>query len=458
MLLHIAMPNKKQFGGNTMARRGISAALLFAVLTLAGAMPVAAFARQATPAACPTATVTIPIASPVAAGSPTAAGTLASIDQQLLTQAEMGTFSGTVLVARAGRILLESGYGLADRACGVTNTPETTFRIGSITKQFTAAAILLLEQDGKLDVDAPVTDYLPDFPRREGDGVPITIHHLLSHTSGMPELFAIYGEVEQADLPATPHDLVYSIANDHELDFTPGTAHSYSNTGYLLLGLIIEAAAGQPYESYLHERIFQPAGMSMTGFEAAGDERPNPALGYHGSGVTDISAVTRLDIAWSAGGMFSTVGDLHRWHLALNDGTVLDPELVARMETPVLDDYGYGLFMLDIEGHRFVGHNGGIEGFVAVAGRFPESDLDVVILSNQDNGHVAFNSVLLNPELMGQFGSSIRSAAGAGDEGDEAATRLPRHVVRESDPAFAGVGHRAHVSGAALVFLAVERE
>jgi CubicO group peptidase (beta-lactamase class C family) len=143
--------------------------------------------------------------------------------------------------------------------------------------------------------------------------VAITIHLLLSHTSGLPDLFVYYSPSTHGTWPATPRALVYEIARNHSLDFVPGTAFAYSNTGYFVLGVIIEQVAGHPYTTYLREHIFDPLGMDATGFEAAGDAHPNPAAGcFSGTGRYVVPMQTRLDIAFSAGGMFSTVEDLYR--------------------------------------------------------------------------------------------------------------------------------------------------
>jgi CubicO group peptidase (beta-lactamase class C family) len=374
-----------------MSRRRFLFALLLVSLAISTLSPAAGTAQQATPSSCLPSPFATPVASPAVVASPINDDPVAVIDGRLRSLAESGRFSGAVLLAQGGRVLLEAGYGIADRTCRTPVTVSTTFRIGSITKQFTAAAILLLEEEGKLSIDDPIITYLPDFPRPEGDGVPITIHHLLSHTSGIPELFAFYSADQQDQWPATSKEIVYEIARDHELDFTPGTAMSYSNTGYLALGLIVEAAAGESYESYVRTHIFEPARMSSTGFEAAGDARPSPALGYRDAGSKVISFQSRMDIAWSAGGMYSTVGDLHRWHQVLDEKRVLSPESIARLETPVLDDYGYGLAIVDLDGHRFIGHDGGIDGFVSIAGRFPDDDLELIALVNQESAASSIN-------------------------------------------------------------------
>jgi CubicO group peptidase (beta-lactamase class C family) len=359
--------------------------LLILAFVLAWATPTTTWA--APPVASPAAGCPARSASP-AASRPTDSADAAvadRIDTLLTEQTGRGVFSGAVLVARGDAVVLAKGYGLADRACGLPNTSQTTFRIGSITKQFTAMAIMQLQEAGALAVDDPITTYLPDFPTPERDGVAITIHHLLSHTSGIPELFRFYSPATQASWPATPHEMVYELTRAHPLDFIPGTAFSYSNTGYLVLGLIVEQAAGQPYSSYLREHIFDPIGMDATGFEAAGDARPDPAAGYLAStGTREVSTQTRLDIASSAGGMHSTVEDLYRWDRALANGRLVGRASLERIFTPVREGYGYGWFIGDFAGRPSVGHGGGIDGFVSVIVRFVEDDAVVIVLANQE--------------------------------------------------------------------------
>jgi CubicO group peptidase (beta-lactamase class C family) len=349
------------------------------VLALLLATPAAAVGQEASPAACSPA-----VASPPEVASPAAGTTAGEIDVYLTQLVEERRFSGSVLVARGGAILLERGYGLADRSCAVPNTPETTFRIGSITKQFTAMAILQLQEAGKLDVDDPITRYLPDYPIPARDGVAITVHHLLSHTSGIPEFFTVYSPDDPGSWPRTPREIVYKIAANHPLDFTPGTTFSYSNTGYLVLGLIVEEASGERYETYLREQVFAPLGMDATGFEAAGDARPDPAVGYNtGFGVRDDSARTPMAIPYAAGGMFSTVGDLYRWDRALYTEQLVGRSSVELMFTPVLEDYAYGWIVADFMGHRVTAHGGSIDGFLATIVRFVDDDAVIIILANQ---------------------------------------------------------------------------
>ena len=339
--------------------------------------------------------------SPATPGaSPTAGGLAGRLDAVVAGSVETGAFAGSVLVARGDEVLLANGYGAATRTPETPNTAQTTFRIGSLTKQFTAAAILLLQEQGRLDVDAPITDLLPWYPDPEQDGVPITVHHLLSHTGGVPELFAVLPD--PATWPETPRAVVERVAEE-PLDFTPGTRFSYSNTGYLLLGLIVEAAAGEPYPAAMRRLIFAPLGMDDTGFEAAGDHRPRPATGY--ATARPSPALSNIDsplaIASSAGGMFSTVEDLRRWDRGLLPGGLLSDGSLAAMTKPVEDDYAYGVVVVEVAGHRVHVHSGEIEGFAATLVRLPDDDALVVVLANAQSAPTEAIATTLATVLLG---------------------------------------------------------
>jgi CubicO group peptidase (beta-lactamase class C family) len=357
--------------------------LLLAVVTILSPLRAGA---QGTPAACPATTSALGSPSPVAGGAE------GQIDQVIRAQAEARILSGSVLVAQNGEVVLEAGYGLADRKCQIPNDAGTTFRIGSITKQFTAAAIMQLVEAGKLSLDDPVTKHLSDFPTPIGSDVPITIRHLLTHTSGIPDFFAFYERALMGSWPSV-REIAYEVVREQTLLFEPGTRFEYSNTGYFVLGLVIEAVSAESYEHYVHAHLFDLAGMTRSGFEGAGDVRPDPAIGYRGAGVFDVSSRYRMDIPWSAGGIFSTVGDLHRWSMALTDGRLISPESLSEMETPYLDNYGFGLFEGDSAGHAFIGHTGGIDGFISADVRFREGGIELIVLMNQESGGIAFEPI-----------------------------------------------------------------
>ncbi len=304
------------------------------------------------------------------------------VDNLLNSYVGNGTFSGSVLVARNGQVLLSRGYGFADRRASVANMPQTRFRIGSITKQFTAAAVLLLQEQGRLNVQDAICDYLTDCPFAwQG----ITIHHLLSHTSGIPDLtnFPDYRSLRAT--PSPPMETL-NYFNERPLDFPSGSAWRYSNSGYIVLGLVLEQAAGQSYEVFLQENIFTPLNMVNTGY----DHHTNGlAVGYLGDSEADF---IDMSIPFAAGGLYSTVEDLHLWGRALFNGSLLSQDALAVMVSeqaaipgPAGSAYGYGWVIGEEDGRRVFEHRGAIEGFVSVIGHYPDENVFIVLLSNLQN-------------------------------------------------------------------------
>jgi CubicO group peptidase (beta-lactamase class C family) len=292
-----------------------------------------------------------------------------------------GGFSGSVLVARNGVPLLRQGYGMANREHDVPNTPETKFRLGSLTKQFTAAAILLLQEDGRLDVRAAVKEYLRDAPPA-WDGV--TVHQLLSHTAGIPNYLTQIQLAIRSSEPMTP-DMLLARLKDRPLDFAPGSKFAYSNAGYTVLGRIIEAVSGKPYAGFLRERIFAPAGMDDSGYDDA-----RPILRHRAAGYVrvegELKNAPRIEstVPYSAGGLYSTVDDLLKWDRALAGDLLLSKESLESMFTPVREDYAYGWRVVRVEGRTTVGHSGSIPGFSSHIRRVPEEGLCIIVLSNME--------------------------------------------------------------------------
>jgi CubicO group peptidase (beta-lactamase class C family) len=268
----------------------------------------------------------------------------------------------SVIVIQNGEVLHERSYGLASIELGVANTPGTVFRLGSMTKQFTAMAILQLHDRGLLSIDDLVARYLPDAPH--GDA--ITIRHLLTHTSGIGQ------------------------ADDAQLEFAPGERLNYSNKGYWLLGRIIEKISGRPYEEYLRENVLGPLGMSHTGFEHRNEVIKNRASGYSNregggylnTGFDDVSG------AYSAGALYSTVRDMRLWDQALYTDKLAKPETIELAFTPAklndgrLASFGFGWMVRDYRGLREVCHGGDISGFNSYIARFPDQRFTVIVLSN----------------------------------------------------------------------------
>ncbi len=304
------------------------------------------------------------------------------IDALLARYQELGLFNGSALVADAGQVELKKGYGLANMEWNVPNAPDTKFRLGSITKQFTATLVMQLVEQGKIDLDAPVTRYLPNYPRQTGDRV--TIHHLLTHTSGIVGYTEIPAFGATARNPYAPAKFVDEFFSKLDLLFEPGTKFSYSNSGYFLLGAILEKVTGQPYETVLRERIFTPIGMNDSGYDSTQPLLVKRAAGYDKRFDGSYTNTTYIDMTqpYAAGSLYSTVEDLYRWDQALYTEKVLTAKSKERMFTPFLSDYGYGWTITKKGGVTTIEHGGGINGFNTLITRNPESKRLIVLLNN----------------------------------------------------------------------------
>ena len=310
-------------------------------------------------------------------------------DEYLTTWAHQGRFSGAVLIAKGDKVLLRKGYGMANFEQNVPNTPESVFRIGSITKSFTALSILQLEEKGKLKVNDPVVKYIPELPKAWDA---ITIHQLLCHKSGIPDF--INGKA-YSDFSDNQHvENALKEYSDKPLLSQPGATMRYSNAGYILLGRIIEKVSGQSYENYLTENILRPAGMTHTAFDHVAPLVPNRANGYNFDGEFLVNAKFG-DPAWSAaaGAMRSTVDDMYRFDRLLQSDKLFSSAITAKAWTayshyvappplPIEADYGYGWMIGDDFGHPYLGHGGWVNGFVSQFKRFPKDDAVLVVLSN----------------------------------------------------------------------------
>ena len=289
------------------------------------------------------------------------------------------------LVLKDGKPLLRKGYGMANVELGVPVRPEHVFRIGSTTKLFTATAIMLLADEGKLSLDAPVARYLPDAPPQWSE---VSILHLLTHTSGIPNLSMDSGYWRTtARVDHTPEELVAPVRN-RPLDFAPGSKFAYNNTGYNLLGLVIEKLSGQGYYEFIEARIARPLGLKHT---AAGDDMrliPGLVTGYRqGPKPAWLLANSNL---YAAGGLVSTVDDLAAFMLALQAGKIVSPDSVKRMNAShVLPDgkptgSGLGAWVRQVNGKRLVGHGGYIFNFYSQLEMDIDSGIVAVTLHNGD--------------------------------------------------------------------------
>jgi len=314
-----------------------------------------------------------------ACGGTPAIGTMEEILQDM---------TGAVRVEKNGVVLLEKGYGLADEASRIANTPDTIFRIGSNTKQFTAMAILLLQDDGRLGVDDPICSHLDDCPDA---WQPITIQELLDHSSGIPDYINAPDFPTYIGTPATVPELIARF-RDLPLLFTPGSQWSYSNSGYLLLGAIVTHESGLSYADFLRQRIFGPLGMTHTDYDSDHPPLGTHATGYLSMGVKPVFfAMSEAD---AAGALASTVGDLAKWDSALQAGTIGSAAARTAMFTPHIacpsggcalgSDIGYGdgWFIADVSGQRYDYHWGHIDGFFSSNGFYPDAHVTVIVLSN----------------------------------------------------------------------------
>jgi CubicO group peptidase (beta-lactamase class C family) len=296
-----------------------------------------------------------------------------------------GQFTGSVLVARGGDVLFSKGYGLANREWDIPNAPNTKFRLGSITKQFTAAAILLLQERGKLKIDDAVKTYLPDAPEAWDK---ITIFHLLTHTSGIPS-FTGFSEYRQMKLIDTPVEQVVAKFRDRPLEFEPGEKWAYSNSGYLLLGYLVEKVSGQSYAAFVQENIFTPLGMQHSGYDSNSALIARRASGYARRPGGPVNAdFVHMSIPHGAGALYSTTEDLLRWEQGLFGGKLLSAESLQKMITPFKNDYGLGLMINETEGRKRISHGGGIQGFTTMLAYYPDSKVSTAVLANL-NGRAA---------------------------------------------------------------------
>lgn len=308
-----------------------------------------------------------------------------SLDSYLQNQTDRQNFSGTALIAKKGKVLLKKGYGLANYELNVANAPAMKFRIGSLSKQFTALAVMQLQEKGLLKISDTLARYIPDFP----NGHKITLHNLLTHTSGIFNISTMPDIIERAKQSITLEKLVERIKKNKP-EFAPGDHYSYNNSGYILLTHIIEKITGKPYEQYLQENIFNPLGMQESGIDDPIQIIPNRAAGYSKDTKGLINA-PYTDMAWTAGAgqIYSTIEDLYRWHVALQSGKLLAKESVktlmaahVQMET-ANEWYGYGLY--HIKNTKFgplIGHRGKTLGFHSALYYYPEHDIVIIILSN----------------------------------------------------------------------------
>lgn len=327
----------------------------------------------------------------------------AQIDAAIAPHYKAGEPGSTVIVTRDGKVVFRKAYGMANVEKGVPLTPESVLRLGSITKQFTATAILMLAEEGKLSVKDEITKFFPDYPVK---GKKITIEQLLHHTSGIKSYTNKPDFMMNAHKDYTVAQMIDGFKND-PFDFEPGTKYAYNNSGYILLGAIIEKVSGMPYAKFVEQRIFVPLGMENTAYEGQERGKAPRAAGYARQGeIFKPAMVLSMSQPYAAGSLVSNVDDLARWDKAISDGKLLKAASWQQAFTgAVLPDgqpthYGYGWGQGEVRGAKTIGHGGGIFGFSTYAFRVPSEKLYVAVLNNADSGRV-------QPEIVARKAAAV---------------------------------------------------
>ncbi|MFN8420459.1 MAG: serine hydrolase domain-containing protein [Anaerolineae bacterium] len=324
----------------------------------------------------------------------------AKIDEFLTKLTESNTFSGSVLIARGDEVIFSKGYGYAVREFAIPNTPQTLYRIASLTKQFTGMAILQLQEAGKLTVHDSICAYVEGCPEA---WKAIIIEQLLTHSSGIPDYGGLADFQQTTAFPITPIALIKRFINE-PLHFQPGEGWEYSNSNYILLGAIIAKVSGVSYQVYLRQQMTEPLGLESTVYDNNLKVIPNRAVGYRTK--NELAAYLDMSIPYAAGALLSSVEDLHHWTRALFTGKVvsqtsLDAMIAAAVAIP--DDpfhasYGYGI---SIEADRF-SHGGSINGFRSELDYYPEGEITVVVLCNLEKADPEYVAAYMWEQVMGK--------------------------------------------------------
>jgi CubicO group peptidase (beta-lactamase class C family) len=302
------------------------------------------------------------------------------MDQIVSSYYDHKQFMGCVLIVRDNEALFDKCYGYANLEWNTPFAPDAKFRLGSLTKQFTAASIMLLQERGKLKTSDLISLYLPNTPATWNK---ITLRNLLTHTSGIPNFTDVpdYGS-RVALLPTTP-EKEYLSFRDKPLDFQPGEKFSYSNSNYILLGMIVEKASGMKYADFLQQNLFGPLHMDNTGMDSNARILHHRAYGYSRGADGLVNAdYADMTVPFAAGALYSTTHDLVTWNDALYGGKLLKPESLTEMTTPYKSNYAYGLEVKTVDGQKNIAHGGGIEGFNTFLTYDSADKLSVVVLSN----------------------------------------------------------------------------
>lgn len=317
------------------------------------------------------------------------------LDSLISAYSVSNLFHGSVLVAHNGEVLLHKGYGYRNAGSAQRHDSSSIFQIGSVTKQFTAALILKLQEQGKLSVDDRLSKYFPDYL----NGDKITIRHLLNHTSGIFNYTVNRGFMEKEVADIKTSEYMIGLFKDKPLDFEPGAKYNYSNSAYLLLGYIAEKAGAKPYTRQMHEWIFRPLKMQRSGFNFTSLDHPAKAVGYSfiTADTTRKAPIVDSTVSGAAGAIYSTTGDLYAWANAVLDGKILSDSSWSAALTPGKQNYGYGWVIDSMHARKVYHHSGGIHGFNSNIAIFPEDRSVVILLSN------------VNTSLLGKITNEIAS-------------------------------------------------
>lgn len=329
---------------------------------------------------------------------------IAEIDAIMNAEVKSDGPGAAIAVVKNGSVVHRSGYGLANVEWRIPIQPDTVFRLASVTKQFTAVAIMILAEQGKLGVDDPITKFFPDYPT---SGHHITVHHLLTHTSGIFSYTSDPDALTKLRLDKTPQEICDSFSRI-PFDFKPGTRYLYNNSGYILLGMIIEKLSGLSYADFIQKHIFDPLSMSNSYYLSDEPIIPRRASGYdEGPGGVQNARYLSMTQPHAAGALGSTVDDLVLWDRALTENRLISAESLAQMHTSAaLDDgtlinYGYGWGINSYQQHRAIHHGGGIFGFATFIARFPDDDLSIAVLTNYSSYDGSKITAMIARQMLG---------------------------------------------------------
>lgn len=328
---------------------------------------------------------TIVAASGAHAGDVNSRAIAEKLDSYMQVSTALNRFSGAVLVAKNGVPILSKGYGFANAEWQVPNSASAKYRVGSITKQFTATLVMMLQEQGRLKVGDQICKFVPACPAA---WAPITLHQVLTHTAGIPEYTELPGFKNTQSLPSTPEQLVARFKN-LRLDFKPGEKFKYSNSGYVLLGYIVERISHASYAALLKKEIFDPVHMNDSGVDDNYAIIPRRAAGYimHNGQLANAGFID-MSVPFAAGSIYSTVEDMLKWDQALYTTSLLPQKALDAMFTPYKAIAGYGWAIDTQFGRKMISHNGSVDGFVSNIARYPDDKVTIIVLANLETAPI----------------------------------------------------------------------